>query len=560
MFHQAVRTTLVIMTLAGVVVLEAPALAETREIPIPEDLLAQALSSAIGASEIHLDNFGRRRGTSWLEDESYLELPDGTREEFSIPEYTFEVTRFRRIRYYVNDLNSSTIQASIDGSRIALEIGFESEGEEIQARCIVRRARRWRECSLDIERDVHLNDSVLTVRVRPVAYNGSISFADPIAAFETDVRIPNRLCRLFSGICEAIERTIDQKLTEKIQNEVESRLDRAPVKAAVAAAVREAPGVRDLLDPSWRVTQVESSGSNFIVTVERPDQVDADSVESLFLTPVQEQVTGTCPLTVRFLATVDVDEAVHGTGYLAFESGGRSPSFSWSAGEGRTLTSEVSRTFVGAAGQLHSGWAEMVLGWQGTDGRKFTKTSNRAEFDVHCTAAFGTTFTAGTGSGSIFASTSFDAAAGQDDEALGLRFGLGITETVSFELGASFQSFEVTAPQLDSGPPSGALVGGDFLTLDLHAVYRRPIRDRWSWQVFGGAGWRFADAEGTGGGTPDVEESLPSSTFAPAAGLGLVWSPGCRWFVDGRILQRWFDDDGPDAWTTQLQLGIGTRF
>lgn len=219
----------------------------------------------------------------------------------------------------------------------------------------------------------------------PIAYKGSISYDDPKVTFKTDVKIANKLCQAFKGICGWLENKIKKEMTQTIEDEAESRLDEKKMKQIVADRVRNAPGIRNLIDPAWKVTKVTSQGSNFIVTVERPDQIDNSSVMQLSLKPVQSQITSSCPAKVKLDATIEMKHTVAGTGFLVYENGQKSNTFDWNAKKGSTVTSSVTRTFNGSSGTTSTGSAVMHIQWKGSDGKTHEKTSNKATFSVKCT-------------------------------------------------------------------------------------------------------------------------------------------------------------------------------
>jgi hypothetical protein len=193
-----------LLTFSSVPLLASAARAKTVDIPVPKAAVATAFNAALSSTKIHLDSFGSKHGTSWHKDSSYVQLPNGAKKAFPISEYTFDITKYRKLRYYVDDVNTSSIQVAINGSQIEVTAQFESQGEEIKAKCIRRRLGKWNECSLDMERDIHRNNSILSMSLTPVAYNGSISYANPKVDFKTDLSIPNKLCQAFSGICSKI--------------------------------------------------------------------------------------------------------------------------------------------------------------------------------------------------------------------------------------------------------------------------------------------------------------------------------------------------------------------
>ncbi|MBD1893148.1 hypothetical protein [Coleofasciculus sp. FACHB-129] len=259
------------LTFSSIPLLGSVAHTKTVDIPVPKAAVAAAFNVALSSTKIHLNSFGSKNGTSWHKNSSYVQLPGGSKKAFPISEYTFDITKYRKLRYYVGDMNTSSIQATINNSSIEATAQFESQGEEIKAKCIRRLLGKWNECSLDMERDIHLNNSILSVSLTPVAYNGSISYANPKVDFKTDLNIPNKLCQAFSGICSKIEGRIKGELTKTIEDQLTNGLNNPNVKKKVAEAVKTAPSISKYVEAKAKITKITAQGNNFVVTVELPN-------------------------------------------------------------------------------------------------------------------------------------------------------------------------------------------------------------------------------------------------------------------------------------------------
>ncbi|MBD1833311.1 hypothetical protein H6F61_11630 [Cyanobacteria bacterium FACHB-472] len=259
------------LTFSSVALLGSAAHAKTVDIPVPKVAVATAFNVALSSTKIHLNSFGPKNGTSWHKNSSYVQLPGGSKKLFPVTEYTFDITNYRKLKYYVDDMNTSSIQATINNSSIEATAQFESQGEEIKAKCIRRLFGKWNECSLDMERDIHLNNSILSMSLTPVAYNGSISYANPKVDFKTDLSIPNKLCQAFSAICSKIEGRIKGELTKTIEDQLTNALNNPQVKKKVAEAVKTAPSISKYIEPKAKITKITSQGNNFVVTVELPN-------------------------------------------------------------------------------------------------------------------------------------------------------------------------------------------------------------------------------------------------------------------------------------------------
>jgi hypothetical protein len=385
----AIRTTACALALA-LVLPGTGVRAETADIKVPKAVVSTAFNAALASMKIKLDNYGAKQGTSWLDQQSYIVMPGGGTKKFPLPESEYEIgSKYRKLKHYIDDMTTTSLNAIVIGDRIVLTVQFESQGEEIKGKCVRKLFGNWDECSLDIERDIHLDNSRIEMSFVPVPHKGSISIGSPQASFKTDIKIASKLCQAFSGICGKIENRIKGEVTTAIETAALNQLKSASVRDAVATGVRNATSLKSLIDPTWTVKSVKSQGTDFVVTVERPDTIGQDSVDALSLKPVVANQTTTCPANVKLAATIRMKHAVSGTGRLTYEDGSTSNVFNWSAKKGQTVTSIVSRTVKGQPGKTTNGTAVMMLSWKGTDGKTYTRQSNVANFSVTCSKAAG---------------------------------------------------------------------------------------------------------------------------------------------------------------------------
>lgn len=266
-FIAAPMTLVLALGSVPLLTLNSPAYAKTVDVPVPKAAVAIAFNTALSSTRIHVDNYGKKQGTSWLQNSSYILLPNGIKKGFPIPEYTYKITKRRKWKYYVNDMNTSSIQATINGSSILATARFENQGEELKGKCLKRRFRRWKQCGLKrIERDIHLNNAMLSVLMRPVSYQGSISYAKDLKVdFKTDVRISNKLCRVFKRVCGWIQGKIKRRLTNTIETQFARNLQNERVRARVATSIKNSLGNRLGKYKNWKIIGISSRGSNFIL-------------------------------------------------------------------------------------------------------------------------------------------------------------------------------------------------------------------------------------------------------------------------------------------------------
>ncbi|MCP5104687.1 MAG: hypothetical protein GY950_14985 [bacterium] len=357
--------------------------AETVKIKVPKALVVSAFNLALNGMEVKIDNYGSKSATSWLSQQSYVRLPDGSKKSFSIPEHTTSI-KIRKWRHYVEEFNTSSMNVVADeGINLTLKLGFESQGEEVKGKCLRRKINgSWTEASVNIERDFHLNNSLLDVRVTLTPHLGSISFKNPKASFKTDVHIPNRLCKLFGSICSIIENKIYKGIRDGVENSIESALNKSSVRNSVANASKDK--IKGLIDPKWSITKIESAGSDYQFTVQRPDTIDQNSVKIKSFYVIQKKATIVCPGKVKFKARISTSTKMKGTVYLVNENGKKTRSLPWRMGKKGSATSTLSRTWNANDFKAHNGWSRLVIKWKGTDGKSYQKKSVRKYFTRTC--------------------------------------------------------------------------------------------------------------------------------------------------------------------------------
>jgi hypothetical protein len=80
--------TLLMCVLFTLVFTVVPVHAETVKINVPKAMVVGAFNTALNMMEVKVDNYGPKSGTSWLQQQSYVRMPDGSKKSFSIPERT----------------------------------------------------------------------------------------------------------------------------------------------------------------------------------------------------------------------------------------------------------------------------------------------------------------------------------------------------------------------------------------------------------------------------------------------------------------------------------------
>jgi hypothetical protein len=374
-----------------------PARAETVTIPIPQAAVIGALNTVFAGMSVHLDAYGSKhtsgRYLSWLDEQSYVRLAGVGQYDFSLGEIDRKTTKTRRLRAYVNDIDMTAAAASMSGGNIRLAAMFESGGYEVKIKCLRYRVlkRDWKdECVIPsiAGKGLDIDNALLTATLKPIAHKGSISFSAVSTDFSANIQA-HGLCNVLDGLCDRIT-----NYKAEIRNNVEKltydMLARADLRDMVGQQVRTTLESAGLLKPDWNITAVAANGSNFDITVERPDQIDGSSVKIVGFAPKSANLSYTCPLNVGFDASVWSKYSLTGRAWLENENGTTTPKLEWTIGKGQTATSTIARAFNGTKGQTYANrWSRLVVEWKDQKGTVYTAKSGKGYFTVHCSTSSG---------------------------------------------------------------------------------------------------------------------------------------------------------------------------
>lgn len=384
----------ILLPVTALALMSCQANAATTTIKVPKAAVVAAFNTALQGTQIVLDNYGKKKGTSWLSQQSYILLPNGKKISFSIPESTIKVTKKRRWKHYINDLRSQSIQVTAPGNTLSFDIAFESQGEEIKGKCL----RKGKECKLKMERDIHLNNALFAISAVPTALDGSISYRSPKASFKADLKIPNRLCKTFKKLCGKIENAIYKKLQARINGELKKALGRADVRKKVAAAVRKTLNgkLTGLLKarlggyapPQWSIIKVTPKGSNYEIVIKHPDVIGAGSVTIKGFKIKKASARMTCPGNIDYQATIATTGKVSGKVWIEYTLPGaaykKGPVRAWKMNKAGTATSLLSHPWKGKPKKWQGGTARLVVQWKGSNGKTYTIRSKPVKFKRYC--------------------------------------------------------------------------------------------------------------------------------------------------------------------------------
>ena len=374
--------------------------AETT-LSLPKTLVANVLNQSFSKTEVLIDNYGAKHGNSWLEQNSYIRLPDGETRHFNIAEQVTRITKWRQWKHYVDDLRSQSVSVTAQGQGLRFLITFESQGEEIKGKCL----RNGKECKLKMERDIHVDNARLSVDIQPVPLNNSVGFLVGDVDFSASLKIPNKLCQAVKKICDKIEGKIYKELKSQLEKTVRNELMRDKLRKQVAANIR--PQIQASLSPllklrfggyepkPWEIIAIRDNGSQYQVTIRHPEVIDAGSVRiKQFKVKVPKQVLS-CPANVEYVASIETDAAISGSAWVEYlhPSLGklvRDPgNFKWSTQGKGTATSVIYSKWIAPKGVWKTSEARLALSWKGSNGQTHTLKSPLVTFQRKCSKTAG---------------------------------------------------------------------------------------------------------------------------------------------------------------------------
>ncbi len=253
----------------------ANAQARLETFTIQKSAIQNTLNQALANTSIRVDNLGARNGGSFLQQDSYVSVRVRQNTEiirrFDVPEQSFTINNAggRHLRFYVSSFNSSAIRTSLAPTRggdIIFQLNFESDGAEVQGRCVTRRGvirRRWEECRLDLNRNAQINNATLRVWAPLTVRNGRLSYGDPKANFQADVSLDNRLCNLARRSCK----TISDKVKSDIANGLVSSVKNAMIAARPQIQRALLRTNRNFSRAGFRVVRLTDQGASYRVTI-----------------------------------------------------------------------------------------------------------------------------------------------------------------------------------------------------------------------------------------------------------------------------------------------------
>ena len=399
---------LLTLALAALPLIAPTAHAETKDVKIPKAAVVTALNAYLAGFELQLDNWGSFRSTgggTWHTNNSYMLFPSGAKKPFHVPRSdTVQLAgkaSSRRYNAYIDNMTSQTINVKADGSRLKLNMYFESAGNEIRVGCINRRTDKPCKARL-MKHKGNINNAYVSAWFKPTFSGSSMTLSPLDLTMDFDLKLDSWILDNLKNVAShfidikgkvrsaakqaflqefnrphvksALTKDVNQLLFGKVVNLVKSRLG-----SAAGNYVRN----------NMRITRIKDAGSNYVVTVRYPDIVHGGSVKIVSFAPKSKKLTAGCPFNFGFNAAIQTDVKVSGKAWLELKPGRRGKARNWQMPKAGKASSTISTRIIGKPGRKTTKQARLAVNWKGTIGKTYTKHSKWVSFTGICSRAGG---------------------------------------------------------------------------------------------------------------------------------------------------------------------------
>ncbi|NDJ18202.1 hypothetical protein [Myxacorys almedinensis] len=237
-----------------------------QDVRVPAQLIVPLVNNAIRGTQLHLNNFGPKRGKSWHKpNDSFVRLPQtlgGNEFRFNVPEGVkdldcgFFCPDMGDAKFYVQDWNLNSLQVGWQRPTFKLSLLMESAGREIKGFHTGALASLGDNGVPDVE----INNARMDVFLRPIASNGRLSYAVTQVGFNANIQATGA-CNIFGvDICNPLF-GYKNTIVSLVETQVRARLNDPALQSRVANAVQPVLnqfGIR-------QITKVSVSGDDLII-------------------------------------------------------------------------------------------------------------------------------------------------------------------------------------------------------------------------------------------------------------------------------------------------------
>jgi hypothetical protein len=205
---------------------------------VPATAVASALNSAVQGTALHLDNYGPMHGQSHqLDNGSFLRW-GGVRYPFTLPEIQYDLDcgwlcpDIGQARFYVNNLDLSSIAVRWASPSFSATLAFESAGREVKG--------WYTDATTGIESDslmpdVNIDNGRLTVALTPVAEGGRLSYRVKSVSLAASIQATGA-CDLGWDVCDFFS-SYKARVKSEIEKGVRTKLSDSSVRGFAATAL-----------------------------------------------------------------------------------------------------------------------------------------------------------------------------------------------------------------------------------------------------------------------------------------------------------------------------------
>ncbi|MCY7273370.1 MAG: hypothetical protein LH702_06395 [Phormidesmis sp. CAN_BIN44] len=237
-----------------------------QDVRVPVQLIVPLVNNAIQGTQLHLNNFGAKHGSSWHKaNDSFVRLPStlgGSFFPLNVPEGVKDLDcgilcpDLGDAKLYVQDWNLNGLQVDWQSPTFKLGLLMESAGREIKG----FHTGALTSLGDNGVPDVEVDNARMDVYLRPIAANGRLSYTVTRVDFNANIQATGG-CNIFGiDICNPLF-GYKNTIVSLVETQVRTRLNDSALKERVSGAVQPALnqfGIR-------QITKVSVSGNDLII-------------------------------------------------------------------------------------------------------------------------------------------------------------------------------------------------------------------------------------------------------------------------------------------------------
>ena len=205
---------------------------------IRTNIITGLIKGIFKGTKVHLHNRGSKRGESWHQkNASYIQLSrtlGSIKQNFDIPESKINARAYGTLRYYVDNIKLSQIDAIKEDDAFKLSLFFESNGTELKG----YHTGRFVDFGDSGAPDIQMDNMRLDVYLTPTQDDhGRLSYSEIDVKFDADIQAGG-VCNIRgTDICNRMFK-YKRRIAEAIENNLRTQLNNQRTRERLAAALQ----------------------------------------------------------------------------------------------------------------------------------------------------------------------------------------------------------------------------------------------------------------------------------------------------------------------------------